>query len=107
MSAANDDWMKNLIDDWKKKGFAEGFDEARERALEEGRRRGREERDGVLTMRSYLHKLLVSRFGPLPERVEQRIQQSDLATLDAWFEVSLTAPSLETVFPGECGARTA
>jgi hypothetical protein len=57
----------------------------------------------TLYARQALRKLLVSRFGALPDGLVQRIEQADHVTLDAWFEAALTAPSLESLFPDEQG----
>lgn len=68
-----------------------------QRGKEEGREEGREEGQ-TLEARQNLRKLLISRFGALPEALTARIEQADHATLDAWFEAALSAPSLESVF---------
>jgi len=69
-----------------------------ERGKLEGKLEGREEGE-TLHARKSLRKLLVSRFGPLPDTVEQRIEQADQTTLDAWFDAALGACSLDGLFP--------
>lgn len=61
--------------------------------IAEGRQEGHQERTCLL-----LRKLLVQRFGPLPEKIAQRIEQADQGKLDRWFDQALTASSLEEVF---------
>jgi predicted transposase YdaD len=88
--------MATLAKVWLERGKQEGRLEGRL----EGKLEGREEGE-TLHARKSLRKLLVSRFGPLPDAVERRIKQADQATLDAWFDAALGAPSLESLFAAE------
>lgn len=45
-----------------------------------------------------LLRQLTRRFGPLPQRVADRVRAGSSADLDRWADAVLTAPSLETVF---------
>ena len=45
-----------------------------------------------------LLKLLVLKFGELPEGLVARVEEADLETLDCWAERVLTADSLHDIF---------
>lgn len=61
------------------------FEEAREKALEEGEKRGRH---------ASLRELLEARFGTLPESVEQRLQTMSLPEMKDLAKALLKAQSL-------------
>ena len=82
--------MATLAEVWTQRGMEQG--------MEQGMEKGQ-----TLHARQALRKLLISRFGALPDGLEQRIEQADHTTLDAWFEAALTASSLESLFPEERG----
>jgi hypothetical protein len=62
-------------------------------SLEKGRQEGRQE--GEIMM---LRRLLTRRFGPLPDRVEQRLHTATVQDLERWAERVLDAPHLDEVF---------
>ena len=74
--------MSTLAEIWKEQGIEQGIEQGQCRQL-----------------RQNLLRLLSSRFGPLPDHLQARIQAADHATLDTWFEAALGAPSLEQLFP--------
>jgi hypothetical protein len=45
-----------------------------------------------------LRRLLTRRFGPLPDRVEQRLHTATVQDLERWAERVLDAPHLDEVF---------
>jgi predicted transposase/invertase (TIGR01784 family) len=47
-----------------------------------------------------LMRLLVRRFGPLPEAARRRIEAADIATLDRWLDRVIDAPDLDGVLAG-------
>lgn len=47
-----------------------------------------------------LERLLVRRFGPLPETTLERLKQADSGQLEAWFDRAMDATDLTTVFNG-------
>ncbi|MEW6037076.1 MAG: Rpn family recombination-promoting nuclease/putative transposase [Pseudomonadota bacterium] len=61
--------------------------------LAEGRQEGRQIGEALV-----LRRLLTHRFGPLPDWVEQRIQQAPPEQLETWAERLLDAESLPAVF---------
>lgn len=71
------------------------------RLREEGRIAG--EREGYLKafQEGYVEGLMIQlplRFGPLPEAVLARLRSADLAQLEIWGDLVLTAPTLDEVF---------
>lgn len=93
-------FLRNLIAQGRAQGRSEGLVRGREEGLargrEEGLVRGREE--GLVrseeVARALLLRLLVRRFGPLPERARARIERAKLPQLEAWAEHLLDAPTL-------------
>lgn len=65
--------------------------------VEQGRQEGLQ-KGGLQSLRRTLRRQLTRRFGPLPEAVNQRIDQADIATLEAWLDQVLDALSLQTMF---------
>jgi hypothetical protein len=63
----------------------------REEGLEQGREETRRRE------RDLLAKLLMGRFGPLPETAVARLNVADSAQIDRWVERVLTASSLADV----------
>jgi predicted transposase YdaD len=81
------------------RGRKEGLQDGRREGLEEGLQKGREEgrEEGLLHERKLLQKLLVRRFGALPEAVVARVNAADFAQLEAWADQVLTALTLADV----------
>jgi predicted transposase YdaD len=73
--------------------LAEGRQEGRQEGRREGRQEGRRMGEALV-----LRRLLIRRFGPLPEWAELRIQQAPPERLEAWAERLLDAESLSAVF---------
>ena len=62
-----------------------------EKLREEGRREAMEGQRGLFLM------LLEQRFGPLPDRVSQRVSQASASEINAWARAALTASSLDEI----------
>ncbi len=85
--------MDTVAEAWKKQAEAKGL--AAGEAL--GREKGRLEGEARAETRSLL-RLLVKRFGTLPEPVLAQIAAGSTEELDRWFDTAITAPGLEAVF---------
>ncbi len=109
LDAAKKDGGKALMDTvaeaWKKqaeakgeaKGLAAGEAPGREKGLTTGETLGREKGLVEGETRSLL-RLLVKRFGTLPEPVLAQIAAGSTEELNRWFDTAITAPDLEAVF---------
>ena len=84
----------------KVEGLAEGLAEGEAKGLAEGEARGLAEGEARGEAKS-LMRLLVKRFGPLPDPVVAQIAAGSMDDLDRWFDAAITASSVEAVF----GAR--
>ncbi|MCF6197940.1 MAG: Rpn family recombination-promoting nuclease/putative transposase [Hyphomicrobiaceae bacterium] len=73
--------MGSVVDEWIEQGYKQGKAEGKT--------------EGVAGM---LSKMLELRFGPLPERVKERIGKADADTLTNWGERVIDAPDLDAVF---------
>jgi hypothetical protein len=62
------------------------------RGIEQGR---------VAHAHSTLRRLLVQRFGTLPEVIEQRLNTAGADELDIWLDQVINAPSLAAIFGPE------
>jgi len=76
------------MDEWEQNWLRQGL----ERGLEEGLRKGEAQ---------LLHRLLLRRFGALPDWVEARLQEASPAQLERWADRLLEARSLESLLDGE------
>ncbi len=74
-------------------GKAEGLAEGQARGLAKGIAEGEARGEAKSLMR-----LLVKRFGPLPEAVVSQIAAGSIEELDRWFDAAITAFSVEAVF---------
>ena len=63
-----------------------------EQWVQEGRQEGRQEGEALL-----LRRLLIRRFGALPDWVETKLAQAKPVQLEVWGERVLDAPTLEAV----------
>jgi predicted transposase/invertase (TIGR01784 family) len=66
--------------------------EAKEEGLQEGRQEGE-----ILGQRRILRKLLILKFGPLPDWAEQRLDQATPEDINDWSAAILVADSLEAL----------
>lgn len=93
----------------KKEGREEGHMEGRIEGLKEGQKEGRKEglkeghQEGQKEGRQQgerlvLRRMLVKRFGALPEWAEQRLIDADIAQLEQWTDRILDATTLDEVF---------
>jgi predicted transposase YdaD len=73
----------------------EHFGKGRVEGRAEGRVEGRAEGEAAV-----LRRQLSLRFGPVPARLEQRLQAADAETLLRWAERILTAATPDEVFDG-------
>ena len=100
--------MDTIAETLRKQGKAEGKAEGlaagealgREKGKVEGLAEGLAEGEARGEAKS-LMRLLVKRFGPLPEPVIEQIAAGSIEDLDRWFDAAITASSVEAVF----GAR--
>jgi predicted transposase/invertase (TIGR01784 family) len=81
--------MPTLAETWIEQGLQKGLQQGVEKGLQQGVEQGE---------RLILERLLVKRFGPLPEVLEQRLANASRAEVEAWLDQVLDAPSLETMF---------
>ncbi|MGH8476025.1 MAG: DUF4351 domain-containing protein [Methylococcales bacterium] len=81
-------------------GLKEGQKEGRKEGLKEGHQEGQKEgrHQGE---RLVLRRMLVKRFGALPEWAEQRLNDADIAQLEQWTDRILDASALNEVFINE------
>jgi len=93
-------WARQWEQEGIQKGRVEGRMEGREEGREEGRTQGRQEgmRAGQAAL---LERLLIRKFGGLPEALIQRIRQGTASELEAWSLNFVEANSLEQVFTTE------
>jgi predicted transposase YdaD len=73
------------------------IERGRQEGQREGRREGRQEGE-VHGRAALLASLLVKRFGPLPEAIQERLSQSTSEQLERWGERLLDAATLDAVF---------
>jgi predicted transposase YdaD len=74
-------------------GLQEGRQEGRQEGLREGQLKGLQQGEARLLLR-----LLESRFGELPQWVQERVQQADVSQLEHWGERLLGARTLAELF---------
>lgn len=70
-----------------------GVQKGMQQGLSQGRQLGRQ--DGEV---SALQRLLTKRFGALQPSLISTIEAASLQQVEAWFDVAITAPDLDTVF---------
>jgi flagellar biosynthesis/type III secretory pathway protein FliH len=101
MRAMLADRIQEWTEEAKREGFREGFREAFREGLQkelreglrEGQLKGLQEGEARLLLR-----LLVRRFGDLPQCVRDRVQQADVSQLERWGERLLDARTLTDLF---------
>ena len=71
--------------DFAKKYFAQGFEEGIKEGIKEGQQK-------------VLSKLLVRKFGELPDWAQQRLRAASDADIERWLERVLVAGTLDDVF---------
>ena len=79
--------------DFAREHFGKGRLEGRVEGRVEGRIEGRVEGQAAM-----LRRQLTLRFGPLPERLEQRLVSADSDTLLRWAERLVSATTVDEVF---------
>lgn len=94
-----------FLDDGIKKGMKQGLEKGLQKGLEKGLQKGRQEgrQEGLERGRTegavaLLERLLIQRFGPLPQTVHRRLAKASLAQVEAWSDALVTAQSLRQVF---------
>ncbi len=90
-------WKKQAEAEGEAKGLAAGEALGREKGLAEGEARGEVRGEARAETRSLL-RLLVKRFGTLPEPVLAQIAAGSTEELNRWFDTAITAPGLGAVF---------
>jgi predicted transposase YdaD len=81
--------LADRIQEWGEEFQRKGLQKGRQEGRQEGRREGE--------AHLLLH-LLASRFGDLPQSVQERVQQADVSQLERWGERLLDARTLEDLF---------
>jgi hypothetical protein len=79
------EWTK----EWKEEGLQEGIQQGVQQGMQQGMQLG----EAAILMR-----LLMRRFGPLPEGVQTQLKQAPTEQLERWAERVLEATRLEDVF---------
>lgn len=80
----------------RKRGIEQGLEQGREEGLEEGMEKG--QRQEAMRM---LRRLLVHRFGNLPDRIEDRLSSASIEQIEKWAERLMDAENLDDVFEGK------
>lgn len=73
--------MPTLAETWVKQGLEQGI-----------------EQGSLISLRTTLRRLLTKRFGPLPQTIDERIENAESAVLEAWLDQVIDTPSLERMF---------
>ena len=81
----------------REKGKVEGLAEGEAKGLAEGEAKGLAEGEARGEAKS-LMRLLVKRFGPLPDPVVAQIAAGSIEDLDRWFDAAITASSVDGIF---------
>ena len=89
--------MDTIAETLRKQGKAEGKAEGLAAGEALGREKGKVEGLAEGEAKS-LMRLLVKRFGPLPDPVVAQIAAGSIEDLDRWFDAAITASSVEAVF---------
>ena len=74
-------------------GEQKGRQEGRQEGLQLGEQKGRQEGEQLV-----LQRLLIKRFGPLPEAVLEQIRSASSEQIDAWADHVFDASTLDEVF---------
>ena len=97
--------MATIAQNLRAEGMAQGLARGMEQGRAEGEARGMEQgrAEGMARgfeqhARQTLQRQLSHKFGPLPDHLEQRIEQAGQPQLDHWLDQVLDATSLEKVF---------
>lgn len=77
----------------QERGRQEGLDQGMEQGIEQGIEQGRKE--GAVAL---LERLLVQRFGPLPQTVHKKLAKASLEQVEGWSDAISAAQSLKQVF---------
>ena len=88
-------WLNRVIRESEARGREEGIEKGIEKGIERGREEGRQQGAAIA-----LSRVLRSKFGPLSEAHEARLQQASLDELDALVERLFSARSLDELFAG-------
>ena len=85
-------------------GLEQGIQQGVERGVERGVQQAAQQ-GLVFGERRVLRRLLVQRFGALPDWAIAQIEAADLERLDDWTDHLVEAPSLESLLGGPRAAR--
>jgi hypothetical protein len=89
--------MPTFANFFLEKGWKEGRQEGIQQGVQQGMQQGMQQ--GVKKGESaLLGRMLMLKFGSLPDWVNEQLEQADCAQLEAWSERILFATSLEEVF---------
>ncbi|TBU91632.1 transposase [Stutzerimonas kirkiae] len=90
-------WERDFQKAGMQKGLEKGLEEGMQKGLEQGLEQG-QALGQLQGQRRVLNRLLSSRFGPLPPRASERLDQATPEQLDHWADRLLEAQCLEEVF---------
>ena len=93
--------MESFASRFEQRGIRKGYEKGIQKGMEEGLQKGMEEglqQGKRLGEAEVLVYLLERKFGPLPQRHRETIDQADADTLLRWAERVLTAGTVEEVF---------
>ena len=81
----------------QKRGLQEGLEQGIEKGIEKGIKQGVEQgrKEGAAAL---LERMLVQRFGPLPQTASRKLAKASLEQLEAWSDALTEAQSLKQVF---------
>ena len=89
--------LSQRLEEWahryKAEGVLQGIEQGIERGIEQGIEQGLVKGESKL-----LRKLLERKFGPLPIKVTDKLNNASAIELERWGDAVLTANSLEAVF---------
>jgi len=89
MFTAQDLMESSFVRDTFNEGKAEGHQEGRQEGRQEGM---------VIASAASLRRILIKRFGPVPQAIEARIASAPMTALEAWLDRTIDARSLDEVF---------
>jgi len=82
-------WMREGMEKGIEQGLQKGLEQGLEKGLEQGQEQGQ---------RRMLRAMLVQKFGPVDEAVQNRIEQANRETIEQWALNVLNASHIEDVF---------
>lgn len=87
------EWTRSWEQQGIEKGMQKGLQKGIQKGIQKGLRQGRREGEALL-----LSRLLIRKFGPIPDEVKHQLDGAEAEQLLRWGERVLTAETLEQVF---------